>query len=439
MVPFLMEAAPQSFTARRAAASHLPNFQLPPPPDALANVVSKHAGPSYSYPTAVSNLLTPPALPTGDFLVSPGASSVHSTSSTGSPSINIGPTYQPMDIWPSTSQRSGSDDYGASMPVSSAPFAPSHQGFISRSLCSPSSNDEYGHGQRSAVSPSNPDGLPPPPYDGNFPPFPTHVSMSGGPNNSHSMPNLAMSPLSQAPPQMQEQYGARPPPTPTYYTPSSTPQQSSFPSYVQPSPTQTTSQSHGGNVQPRESSLGYIPQSLPYPPRPFTYPLPALAGHAPIMSNLHAPGSQMSLVGSMNPYFPPQMGQGAYGQQTMQHTHQQTMNDRPFKCDQCQQSFNRNHDLKRHKRIHLAVKPFPCGHCDKSFSRKDALKVRLHSGSSLLAMGGRDLEHLLTGRTETHPRQELRQERQCSRYQGHCRDGRCHEPREHVALGRERD
>lgn len=50
------------------------------------------------------------------------------------------------------------------------------------------------------------------------------------------------------------------------------------------------------------------------------------------------------------------------------------LQDRPFKCDQCVQSFNRNHDLKRHKRIHLAVKPFPCHHCDKSFSRKDALK-----------------------------------------------------------------
>ncbi|CAG8733658.1 5093_t:CDS:2 [Gigaspora rosea] len=48
--------------------------------------------------------------------------------------------------------------------------------------------------------------------------------------------------------------------------------------------------------------------------------------------------------------------------------------DRPFKCDQCPQSFNRNHDLKRHKRIHLAVKPYPCPYCEKQFSRKDALK-----------------------------------------------------------------
>ena len=63
--------------------------------------------------------------------------------------------------------------------------------------------------------------------------------------------------------------------------------------------------------------------------------------------------------------------------QHMYNTQQQSVphNDRPFKCDQCPQSFNRNHDLKRHKRIHLAVKPFPCGYCDKSFSRKDALKV----------------------------------------------------------------
>ena len=68
-------------------------------------------------------------------------------------------------------------------------------------------------------------------------------------------------------------------------------------------------------------------------------------------------------------------GHAAQMQQIYGGQHQTPHNDRPFKCDQCPQSFNRNHDLKRHKRIHLAVKPFPCGHCEKSFSRKDALKV----------------------------------------------------------------
>jgi uncharacterized Zn-finger protein len=48
--------------------------------------------------------------------------------------------------------------------------------------------------------------------------------------------------------------------------------------------------------------------------------------------------------------------------------------DRPYKCDTCTMSFNRNHDLKRHKRIHLAIKPYACEFCGKAFSRTDALK-----------------------------------------------------------------
>ncbi|PLW17584.1 hypothetical protein PCANC_13750 [Puccinia coronata f. sp. avenae] len=48
--------------------------------------------------------------------------------------------------------------------------------------------------------------------------------------------------------------------------------------------------------------------------------------------------------------------------------------DRPYKCDKCSASFSRNHDLKRHSRIHLDIKPFPCSFCDKAFARKDALK-----------------------------------------------------------------
>jgi uncharacterized Zn-finger protein len=104
------------------------------------------------------------------------------------------------------------------------------------------------------------------------------------------------------------------------------------------------------------------------------YNLPAMTG--PIMSNVHNPGNQMALVGGMNLQYPQHQmgGQHMYGHPGQQQPSPQ--NDRPFKCDQCPQSFNRNHDLKRHKRIHLAVKPFPCGHCEKSFSRKDALKVR---------------------------------------------------------------
>lgn len=90
----------------------------------------------------------------------------------------------------------------------------------------------------------------------------------------------------------------------------------------------------------------------------------------------------MSMMGGMHPGLLPGVNSGhvanaqhLYGAHPAHHGMPGPGADRPFKCDQCPQSFNRNHDLKRHKRIHLAVKPFPCSHCDKSFSRKDALKV----------------------------------------------------------------
>ncbi|KAL2022126.1 hypothetical protein VTK56DRAFT_5955 [Thermocarpiscus australiensis] len=62
---------------------------------------------------------------------------------------------------------------------------------------------------------------------------------------------------------------------------------------------------------------------------------------------------------------------------------------RPFRCDVCSQSFSRNHDLKRHQRIHVAAKPFPCPRCGKFFSRKDALKrhglVKSCAGTNLVS------------------------------------------------------
>ena len=90
----------------------------------------------------------------------------------------------------------------------------------------------------------------------------------------------------------------------------------------------------------------------------------------------------MSIVGNVHGQMLPIHYNSGYAANPQLHYAQARTNspanhnqDRPFKCDECPQSFNRNHDLKRHKRIHLAVKPFPCGYCDKSFSRKDALKV----------------------------------------------------------------
>ncbi|KAH8828248.1 hypothetical protein DL96DRAFT_1160797 [Flagelloscypha sp. PMI_526] len=63
-----------------------------------------------------------------------------------------------------------------------------------------------------------------------------------------------------------------------------------------------------------------------------------------------------------------------YGAET-QYEDTDSYTDRPFQCDLCSLSFNRGHDLKRHRETHRGDKPFSCnGGCGKTFTRKDALK-----------------------------------------------------------------
>ncbi|MCJ1453077.1 hypothetical protein MMC28_003422 [Mycoblastus sanguinarius] len=418
--------ASSSLSARRPAANNLPSFELPLPfgsqiPQKYAPMSGLNATTTTTNQAAsvsVGNLLTPPSTVPNDNL-----SPISSLSGTLSGSNNTQglPPYSNFS-WPAltTGLHSGLTPLGGGSGNTPQPWQNSLHGI--RGMFSPSLSSSLARGNSN--SPSTTEGLPPPPsYDfTQLPPFSTSMSMSmPGPA---SLPAIAaqqqqqqhqaitqfmtqtqtqtQTPVSATTTQASpvngtDSYTQRPQSTGTNFYSASQPssaQQSNFPPFnSNSSPVQQSPMSappHGPRISPMNIQTAAFPppsQANPFGGRnpTFTYgQLPAMTAttqiNGPIMSNIHNPGNPMGIIGMPSHGLPGGLipgyhsGHAAQMQQQMYNPQQTPHNERPFKCDQCPQSFNRNHDLKRHKRIHLAVKPFPCGFCDKSFSRKDALK-----------------------------------------------------------------
>jgi len=85
---------------------------------------------------------------------------------------------------------------------------------------------------------------------------------------------------------------------------------------------------------------------------------------------------------------------------------------RPFRCNVCPASFVRNHDLKRHVKLH-DNKAWKCGGCSKVFSRRDAIKrhkngSRARGPKAEVCVDAEVLEVELDGEEEESVREERR-------------------------------
>lgn len=92
---------------------------------------------------------------------------------------------------------------------------------------------------------------------------------------------------------------------------------------------------------------------------------------------------------------------------------------RPFRCKICPASFARNHDLKRHVRLH-DKKAWKCGGCLKVFSRRDAIK-RHKDGGKTRGLKGGDCVHaqVLEVEINTEDGEEaMREERRAKLWNG---------------------
>ena len=399
--------ASTSLTQRRPAANNLPNFELPAPFNQQLqqkfNLPQLNAQPNSN--VGGGNLLTPPSTVPGDNL-SPLSAILSNPSSNQAVSSNYTYGWPPLPTGLTPLMGTASGNTPQPWPASSNPV---------KGLFSPSLSGQLPRGESN--SPTTGESLPPPPYDlSALPPIPTAPASMGAPS---SLPGItaqqfslqaylnqatqAQTPVSTTTTQPSpisgtDSFAQRPQSTPTTFYSQSQPssaQQSNFPPFNnQSSPVQQSPMSappQGSRLSPMSAqSATFSPppsQANPFARSSYAPYLPAMSAPAqmtgPVMSNIHNPNNPMGFMGMPSHGLPGSLipgynsGHAAQLQQQLFGPPPQTPhNERPFKCDQCPQSFNRNHDLKRHKRIHLAVKPFPCNWCDKSFSRKDALKVR---------------------------------------------------------------
>ncbi|KAL2819979.1 hypothetical protein BJX63DRAFT_333654 [Aspergillus granulosus] len=382
---------PQPLNARRPAAPQLPNFELPAPnfgaPAALKYPLQSHplTHPHLPPPnSSVSTLITTPTTQGSESLAVAATAAASAatvaalTATTSSAVASSTPVSASPDLTPYWANPGGSAYSGSAgrQPSWTPALASSYS---NRDPFSPSFNPSL-H-RNPATSTPGADPAIPSPYDMNqLPPF--HQPLGGSappahPAMGHPMLGAAPHPsLSSNDPYMAKSSSA-----PTYGAVQqlSSPPGAAYQPYGAPPPPPLAMH----HPPPRVASNPPPPPHLSYQRQPWpSYSLPAMTG--PVMSNVHSPGGQMSLLGPpLQPGLLPGFNSGhvasmqqMYGGHHPPHPGHSAgpSNDRPFKCDQCPQSFNRNHDLKRHRRIHLSVKPYPCSNCDKSFSRKDALK-----------------------------------------------------------------
>ena len=88
-----------------------------------------------------------------------------------------------------------------------------------------------------------------------------------------------------------------------------------------------------------------------------------------------------------------------YTLRSHQRNHSTHPTARPYQCPRCPASFARNHDLKRHVKVH-GSKAYKCSGCHKIFSRRDAIKRHMNSSRLKTEFNNPSSSNIVLGRRE---------------------------------------